>query len=134
MADIADTVRGSYEALNEGDVERALEALHRDAEWHESGALPDAKVARGREEIRLLLEGFLDSWDEFEQRLEGTERKGDRVLVLIHLEASGAGSGAAIEADYAHIWTMRDGLGARVDAYYDRDAALEALERASSEP
>jgi ketosteroid isomerase-like protein len=130
----AETVKSSYEALNDGNAERALEPLHRDAEWHESGALPDAKVARGREEIKALLEGFLDSWEEFEQRIEGTETKGDRVLVLVHLEAKGAGSGVAVEADYAHLWTMRDGLGERVDAYYDREAATAALERESSSP
>jgi ketosteroid isomerase-like protein len=25
------------------------------------------------------------------------------------------------------VWTFRDGLGVRVDAYYDRDAALRAI-------
>ena len=33
-----------------------------------------------------------------------------------------------MDARYAHVWTMRDGLGARVDAYYERDRALAAIE------
>ncbi|MGZ5333019.1 MAG: nuclear transport factor 2 family protein [Solirubrobacterales bacterium] len=134
MSEYVETVKSAYAALNEGDIEGALAALHRDAEWHESGALPDASVARGREEIKSLLDRFLSSWDQFEQRVEATEATGDRVLALIHLEARGAGSGASVEADYAHVWTMRDGLGARVDAYYDREAATAALERDSNSP
>jgi ketosteroid isomerase-like protein len=32
-----------------------------------------------------------------------------------------------VEGSYAHLWTMREGKGVRVDAYADRSRALEAL-------
>ena len=47
------------------------------------------------------------------------------------MAAKGKGSGIEVEARYAHVWTMRDGKGVRVDAYADRDAALEALQQDS---
>ena len=44
------TVRHSYEALNEGDVEAALEALDPDAVWRDSPELPGGGEFRGRED------------------------------------------------------------------------------------
>jgi ketosteroid isomerase-like protein len=50
------------------------------------------------------------------------------VLANIHLTAIGRESGAEVKARYSHLWTMRDGRGVAVDAYYDRERALLALE------
>lgn len=129
----AERVRASYDALNRGEVPRALEALAPEAEWHESEALPDTGTYLGREAIGQFLDGFLESWERFHQEVEEVVEEGDRVVVMIHLSAQGKGSGAEVDAHYAHLWTLRDGLGVRVDAYYDRDAALSAL-RANTTP
>jgi ketosteroid isomerase-like protein len=120
-------VRGSYEALNEGDIEATLAVLAPDAEWHESSALPDTGTFRGRDAVRAFLDDFLQSWERFHQQVEEVVAEGDRVALMIHLTARGRGSGAEVDARYAHVWTIRDGLGVRVDAYYDRDAALRAI-------
>ena len=53
--DAKDAVVASYEALNERDIDSAMEALAEDAEWHESEVLPDTGVYRGREAIRAFL-------------------------------------------------------------------------------
>jgi uncharacterized protein len=129
----AERVRASYDALNRGDVPRALEVLAPRAEWHESEALPDTGTYIGREAIGEFLDRFLESWERFQQEVEDVVEEGDRVVVLIHLSARGKGSGAEVDARYAHLWTLRDGLGVRVDAYYDRNEALSAL-RANPTP
>ena len=120
-------VRDSYDALNSGDIEATLAVLAPDAEWHESSALPDAGSYRGRDALRAFLEDFLQSWERFHQEVEEVIVEGDRAALMIHLTARGRGSGAEVDARYAHVWTLRDGLGVRVDAYYDRDAALRAI-------
>ncbi|MGH2982116.1 MAG: nuclear transport factor 2 family protein [Solirubrobacterales bacterium] len=125
---VLDTIRASYAALNNGDLQGTLEALHRDAVWRESAELPGGDEFRGRAAIEEFLEGFLEQWDVFHQRVESTLRKGDRVLVNIQLTAVGRESGAEVSARYAHIWTMRDDRGAEVDAFYDPDEALRDLE------
>jgi ketosteroid isomerase-like protein len=125
--DAEDAVVASYEALNRGDIDAAMEALAEDAEWHESEALPDTGVYRGREAIRSFLTHFLDSWERFHQTVEEVRAEGNRVLVMIHLEATGRGSAADVDAQYAHLWTVSGGRGIRVDAFYDRDEALAAL-------
>jgi ketosteroid isomerase-like protein len=127
MAGAVDTLSASYEALNRGDVDAAMEVLAEDAVWHESDALPDTGVYEGREAIRSFLTDFLASWERFHQTVEETREAGDRVAVLIHLEARGRGSSAEVDARYAHVWTMAGGVGVRVDAYYDREEALSAI-------
>ncbi len=127
-AEPRELVIASYEALNEGDVDGAMEALAEDAEWHESEVLPDTGVYRGRESIRTFLADFLASWERFHQTVEETRHEGDRVVVVIHLRARGRGSTAEVDARYAHVWTVADGRGIRVDAFYEPEEALATLE------
>jgi ketosteroid isomerase-like protein len=54
--------------------------------------------------------------------------------LIIHMTAVGRASGLELDTRYAHVWTMRDGLGVRVDAYRDPDAARSALEDESHTP
>lgn len=123
-----DTIRASYVALNDGDIQGALDALHRDAVWRESPELPGGDVFRGRTEIESFLVGFLEQWEVFRQHVESTVRRGDRVLVNIHMQAVGYESGAEVSARYVHVWTLHEGLGAEVDAFYDAGKALREFE------
>jgi ketosteroid isomerase-like protein len=125
--DAKDAIVASYEALNQGDVDGAMAVLAEDAEWHESEVLPDTGVYLGRDAIRAFLRHFLGSWERFHQTVDEVREQDDRLLVLIHLEATGRGSAADVDARYAHLWTVADGRGVRVDAFYDRDEALAAL-------
>jgi ketosteroid isomerase-like protein len=123
----ADLIRSSYGALNRGDVQAALAALHRDAVWTESAELPGADSFEGREAIENFLGGFLEQWDVFHQEVTSVIAEGDRALAMITLTAIGRESGAQVRANYAHLWTMREGLGAAVDAFYDPEKALAEL-------
>jgi len=123
----AEIVTCAYEALNRGDVEGALEPLADDAEWMEHSDLPEAGCYRGIDSIRTLLEGFLESWDDLHQEVETTRTERDRVLVQLRFRGTGRGSGVEVETRYAHLWTLRDDKGVRVDAYYDPRAAEDAL-------
>jgi ketosteroid isomerase-like protein len=125
-------LRDAYEALNQGDIDSALNVLEPDAEWQEHSDLPEADVYRGRDTIRTFLLGYLDSWEEFHQETEELIDSGERVAVLLRMAAKGKGSGIEVESRYAHLWTMHGGRGVRVDAYADPNAALEALQQ--SEP
>jgi uncharacterized protein len=123
-----ETVRRSYEALNEGDVEAALEALDSDAVWRDSPELPGGGEFRGLEALGRFLGDFLAEWRDFHQEIEDVVGAGDRVALVIHLSAVGRSSGIAVDTRYAHVWTMREGRGIRVDAYRTPEAGLGALE------
>jgi ketosteroid isomerase-like protein len=130
MTDTVAQLRESYEALNRRDIDGTMAVLDEDATWEEHSELPEAGSYHGRGTIRRFLEQFLDSWDEFEQQIEEVHAEEDCVLLFIRLTASGRGSGIDVESRYAHLWTMRGGRGVRVDAYYDRETALAALQAA----
>jgi hypothetical protein len=49
-----------------------------------------------------------------------------RVLALLMLRARGRGSRARVEAEYAHIITLREGLCVRVDGFPSWKQALSA--------
>jgi uncharacterized protein len=123
-----ETVRRSYDALNEGDVDAALEALDRDAVWRDSPELPGGGEFRGLEALGRFLGDFLAEWRDFHQEIEDAVLAGDRVAVVIHLSAVGRSSGIAVDTRYAHVWTMRDSRGVRVDAYRTPEAGLRELE------
>lgn len=127
-SDNARAVLASYEAVNRGDVAAGTGALAENAEWHESGVLPEPDVHIGRAAIAEFLTEFLAQWESFNQEIVETREAGDKVAVFIKLTAVGRGSMAEVDARYAHVWTMRDGVGVRVDAYYERDNALAAIE------
>lgn len=123
----AEILRGAYEDLNEGNIEGALAVLDPDAQWCEHSDLPEAGLYHGRDAIRAFLVSFLESWDEFHQETEDLLTGDGCVLIMLRSRVRGAGSGIEVEARYAHLWTMRDGRGVRVDAYLDPDEALQAL-------
>jgi uncharacterized protein len=125
-------VRGAYEALNEGAIERALAVLDEQAEWCEHSDLPEAGLYRGKDAIRTFLESFLESWEDFVQETEEVMAGEGCVLVLLRSRSRGKGSGITVEGQYAHLWTMQDGRGVRVDAYLDRDEALQAIKASAT--
>jgi uncharacterized protein len=132
--DNVEILRHAYEALNRGEIDTAMSVLEPEAEWQEHSDLPEADVYRGRDTIRNFLMSFLDSWEKFRQETEELVDGGDRVAVMLRMAGKGKGSGIEVEARYAHLWTMRNGKGARVDAYADCDEALEALRQTPASP
>jgi uncharacterized protein len=128
--DDVEILRAAYEALNRGDIPGTVAVLDADAEWHEHSELPEADNYRGREVIQSFLESFLESWHDFRQEVEDLIAEDGKVLILLHMIGQGKGSGIRVEARYAHLWTMREGRGVRVDTYTDREEALEALHAA----
>jgi uncharacterized protein len=127
-------LKDAYAALGQGDQSAALAMLAEDCEWHESAELPGVATVRGREAIADFLADFLDPWERFHQVIEDVVVRGDRVGLIIHMTAVGRSSGVELDTRYAHVWTMRDGLGVQVDAYRDPEAARSALDDESHAP
>lgn len=134
MQDTVDRLRSAYAELGRGNADAAIAMLADDCEWRESAELPDVSVIRGREAIEGFLHSFLESWERFDQAIEDVRIAGDRALLLIHLRAVGRTSGIELDTRYAHLWTIRDGLGVMVDAYRDQADALAAFDRESTQP
>jgi len=98
-----------------------------DAEFDFTAVFPDRPLVRGVEELRR----FRDSgpWGGSPIHFD-PERFFDvddeRVLVFVRVSATGHGSGARVELQAAHEFTIRDGQVVRFKVHGDRDQALKA--------
>jgi ketosteroid isomerase-like protein len=59
--------------------------------------------------------------------IEELEESGDRVLVVMRMSGTGAGSGATTEVRVANLVTFRDGRPRRVQEFLDPDEARREL-------
>lgn len=121
-----DIVRGGYEAFNRGDVDWMVEHMDPEIVWEDSAKVPDARTYRGVDEVRRYLESFFRHWDEISYELGEVREGPGGIVAIVRLVARGRTSGASVDASMAHVHELRDGLGARVRVYFDRQAAFDA--------
>ena len=118
----------AYDAWDRGDIETAFAPIDEDFEFHEDPQFPEGGIYRGRHAFRGYFERFREEWDDYRVNVEDIRDSGDKVLVLTHQTARGKTSGVQIDLRIAHLWTIRNGKAVRMEAYFDRDEALKALE------
>jgi ketosteroid isomerase-like protein len=106
-------VRRSWEAFSRGDLDGFFADLADDAEFEEDPA--------------FYLRAFQEQMVSHRFEVEQLHDLGDRVLALLHESARGASSGLEVEQHPAFLYTFRANRIARVRAYLDRTAALEAV-------
>jgi ketosteroid isomerase-like protein len=103
-----------------------LEFMAPEIELHLSGVFPDlAPVYRGYEGVREFVARFNATWEELTPDTYRYEDLGDQVLSLTHMRGRGR-DGIEVVLEMGHVWTFRDGLIRRMDAFADPEKALEA--------
>jgi ketosteroid isomerase-like protein len=119
-------VRGIYQEPD-GITGAASERLAPDVRFDFTSAYPDRQILRGAAEVREFRK--TGPWRGAPIHFE-PERYFDvddeHVLVLVRVSVVGTGSGAPVEMDVAHDFTVRDGLVVYFKVYGDRAEALEA--------
>jgi ketosteroid isomerase-like protein len=123
-----DVVRAANEAFLAGDIEKALNALDPQIEWHATvGGIDEGRVYRGRDEVVQAFADYFETWERIEMRADDyIDAGGDEVVVFHHEVAKGRQSGAVVETDTGTVNTVRDGKITRVRSYLDREQALRA--------
>ena len=118
-------IRAGYAAFNErGEFNTAL--YHPDVEWHNDPEWPGGGVHHGPDAVRRDMARQREAWGE--ARFEPVEiiRVDGRILVLVDVSVTGKASGAPVSLKGAHIFTVRDGKIAKVEAFTDRERAFAA--------
>jgi uncharacterized protein len=127
-----EVVRRGYEALNSGDVNRALELFDPEVEVHlaqDAGTvlgLDFDETYYGVDGFLAFLRRFSEAWREFRWEPQDYIDAGDQVVVFIRMFAVGKESGIEIDQPMAHLCTMRDGKLVRHETFWERRAALKA--------
>jgi ketosteroid isomerase-like protein len=88
--------------------------------------IPDAGEYRGHSGYARWLADWAAAWGEFTLDPEEYIDAGDRVIVVLRMRATGAGSGVTVERTDAMVCEMRDLKVTRLDYYNNRERALRS--------
>jgi ketosteroid isomerase-like protein len=126
-----DVVRAMYEAANAGGkLDANFDVLAPNVAFYVSGAFPDLdSVYRGHEGMRKLNEALNEPWATLSLDPVRFIDSGPHVLVLSKFHARGR-DGMEVRRELANLWTVRDGLIVRMQAFPDHQSALEATDLA----
>jgi uncharacterized protein len=118
-------VRALYDAFNGGDLHTMVANSHPDIEIHDLPDLPEAETFRGREGLKRMLALNLEPWESFKVEIERMVEVGDDVVVLVRNRVR-ARDGLEFDQGRGAIFTVREGLVARVRYFSEQHQALEA--------
>jgi ketosteroid isomerase-like protein len=122
-------VREVIGAFNRGDVDGFLARTHPDFEWKVLEASPLAGAYRGREEVRGYVEEWLDTFDGVRLDIERLVELEDQVLVVVRGSGRGKASGIEVSNHFCQLWTISEGVPARMHEYATSEEALAATSR-----
>jgi uncharacterized protein len=121
--------QSAYEAFGRGDMPALAELMADDIEWVLPGdpsENPTAGTYRGKEEVLAWFGRLAEDLDfsAFEPR--DFIAQGDKVVSIVHAEATVRSTGRSVVNDEAHVWTFRGAKVARFQIYFDTAAAAAA--------
>ena len=122
-----DLVRDVFEAWGDGDVRRAMSGLDADVEWQMAEDEPDGRTLHGRAEVREMLGGWVESFEEFSSTPRDFIDAGDHVIVPIAFVARPHGGDASVTIEETQVYTVHRGSVVRVREYRTKAEALEAV-------
>jgi ketosteroid isomerase-like protein len=120
-------VRRSVEAVNEGDIDRALSLADPEAELHSAiigGA--EGRAYRGHKGFRQWYTDVMETFTELRTELTEFRDFGDRVVAFGRIRALGRESGLQLDEETGWVFTIRRGRILRAEGFLSRDEALEA--------
>ena len=127
MATVADNARAGYAEFNRRDFEAMLARMTEDFSWHEAPEVPGSpQSVRSREEFAHYIRSFGELWERFNFEVVETAETDDTLYARLILHGRGKRSGADVAQEIHHVWRLRDGLFASMQAYMDENEAREA--------
>jgi ketosteroid isomerase-like protein len=114
-------------AWNRGEVDVLIEGADPDHEWVVAREHPGSTTHRGRDAVAGYLRDWIDTIPDLRIEIAEIKEDGDRVLVVMQMRGTGAGSGAETEVRTAIVTTFRDGIAVRTEEFLDPEEARGAL-------
>ena len=123
----AEIVRRLYRAINEGELDDAIDLLAEGVRWSRPPDVPITGTLEGVDAIRGMWQSVTGALQAFEVEPTRIDENGDRVLARITMRGTGTEEGASFEFSGAHVVTMRDGRVERVQEFRSLPEAEAAL-------
>jgi ketosteroid isomerase-like protein len=130
MESNVEVLKEIFARFNE-DGELDFSRVDPEIELHSRPDVPDGQVWRGIEGVRGFFAETAKAFDPIRWEPQEFIAQGRHVLVLARIVAHGAASGTPIEVEEGQVWTFRDGLIVRLQAFptpAEARAAARALD------
>lgn len=122
-------VQGVYEAFAKGDIPAVLGLFSSDIVWTEAEGFPYGGTYNGP---NAVLEGVFmrlgSEWDGFAAVPHDFIDGGDTIVALGKYSGTYKATGKSFEADFAHVWKLREGKAVWFRQYVDTLVVQRALE------
>ncbi len=121
-----ETVRAGFDAFAQGDLEGILRNFAPEIVLSRVEPLPDPVEHHGRAGFMKFLADWTAGFSEFEMTAEQYVEVGDRVVVQVQQRATGASSGAPVEAHFWFVHTLSEGRVTRITIFATESQAVAA--------
>ena len=128
MSKNVETLKQGYDFFAKGDIPSVLNLFDPKIEWTEAAGFPYAGTFVGHEAVvNNVFMKLGTEWDGFKVVPHDFIDSGDRVVAMGKYSGTNKATGKSFEADFAHVWTMRDGIAVKFYQYADTALVQEAL-------
>jgi|GEM_PF-2239736 len=136
MADsLLERIRAGYAAWNEGNLDRTLEFLSPEVEWHTSASFPGTEpLYSGHEGFRRFWEHLHEPWEAIRVEIESYQREGEVAIVRIRFHGTGKESGVDVDLPWFQALVIEDDMIVRSALDRTVGDALEALDVSDAFP
>jgi ketosteroid isomerase-like protein len=118
-----------WSAFKNGEIDRCVELLHPEVEWHPTPRLDEVDVVRGRDDVRQTLQVIYDRFfDDLEVLPEDGRQVGDHVLMVTMLKGSNQFTKQPISSRESWVVSVRDDKLGRIVVYPNAPAARLGFE------
>ncbi len=123
-------IRNFYASLGRGDVPGVLGLLDPKVEWTEAERFPYYGGTWHGPQAVLdnLLKRLAQDWENFSATADDFLVEGERVASFGSYAGTYRRTGKAMNAPFAHVWSVRDGKIVKFLMYTDTAKVLEALQ------
>lgn len=123
------TVRGMYEAFGQGDIPTVLAALDPQVEWWEAENFiyADHNPYNGPDAVLSVFVRIATEWDGFTVSPEEILDAGETVIGRGYYSGAYKKNGERVRAQFAHLFTFRDGKVVKFQQYTDTAQFLQAV-------
>ena len=130
MSDL-NKIKSAYDAFAKGDVPSVLGILSADIEWTEAEGFPYGGTYHGP---KAVLEGVFmrlgTEWNGFAAVPHEFIDGGDTIVALGKYSGTYKRTNKSFQADFAHVWKLREGKAVRFVQYVDTLLVQRALDAA----
>ena len=130
MGENADLARRLYDAFAAGDVPAVLGAMDPQIEWHEAESNPydPGGPFVGPDAITQgLFMKLATEWDDFRVHPKEFHDTSDGVVVEGRYTGVYKPTGKSMDAQFAHVWKLRDGKITSFQQYTDTASMVEVM-------